>query len=95
MRAVKPGLRFHGLRVSHKIWLMEDGVPEIAQKVRLGHAMRGRLDPVMRLAPWWEQEMLEALQARFTFAVEHACFGVRAFLAELTGDRAWTRRSAA
>ncbi|WP_350310733.1 tyrosine-type recombinase/integrase [Amycolatopsis sp. RTGN1] len=35
--AVRPGLTFHGLRHSHKTWLIAGGAPEIAQARRLGH----------------------------------------------------------
>lgn len=34
-------LHFHDLRHTHKTWLIEDGVPEIAQAQRLGHAVEG------------------------------------------------------
>jgi integrase len=34
---IVPGLTFHGLRHSHKTWLIADGTPEIAQARRLGH----------------------------------------------------------
>lgn len=36
-----PGFHFHDLRHTHKTWLIEDHIPEIAQHVRLGHRMRG------------------------------------------------------
>jgi integrase len=34
-------LHFHDLRHTHKTWLIEDGVAEIAQAQRLGHAVEG------------------------------------------------------
>lgn len=40
---VRPGLTFHGLRHSHKTWLIADGIPEIAQARRLGHHLSNRL----------------------------------------------------
>jgi integrase len=36
-----PGMHFHDLRHSHKTWLIEDGIPEIAQARRLGHRLAG------------------------------------------------------
>lgn len=36
----KPGLTFHGLRHSHKTWMIADGIPEIAQALRLGHILK-------------------------------------------------------
>ncbi|WP_162186140.1 tyrosine-type recombinase/integrase [Amycolatopsis jejuensis] len=41
--AVRPGLTFHGLRHSHKTWLIADAVPEIAQARRLGHRLDNRV----------------------------------------------------
>ncbi|MFG2648957.1 site-specific integrase [Streptomyces sp. NPDC048436] len=38
-KPIKPGLTFHGLRHSHKTWLIEDNIPDVAQARRLGHAM--------------------------------------------------------
>jgi integrase len=35
--AVRPGLTFHGLRHSHKTWLIAEHIPEITQARRLGH----------------------------------------------------------
>lgn len=36
-KPVIPGLTIHGLRHGHKTWMIADGIPEIAQAVRLGH----------------------------------------------------------
>jgi integrase len=36
-----PGLHFHDLRHTHKTWLIEDAVPEVAQFKRLGHRLAG------------------------------------------------------
>lgn len=38
---IHPRLHFHDLRHTHKTWLIEDGVPEIAQAQRLGHTLGG------------------------------------------------------
>lgn len=45
---LKPGLTPHGLRRSHKTWMVEDGIPEILAERRLGHevpGMRGAVRP--------------------------------------------------
>ncbi|WP_125680946.1 hypothetical protein [Amycolatopsis sp. WAC 04182] len=42
---VRQRLTFHGLRHSHKTWMIADGIPEIAQARRLGH----RLDTAGRI----------------------------------------------
>jgi hypothetical protein len=35
------GMHFHDLRHTHKTWLIEDDIPEIAQAKRLGHRVPG------------------------------------------------------
>jgi hypothetical protein len=40
---VRRGLTFHGLRHSHKTWLIADQIPEIAQARRLGHRLDNRV----------------------------------------------------
>jgi integrase len=43
LEPAKPGLTFHGLRHSHKTWMIADGVPEVAQSRRLGHILGDRI----------------------------------------------------
>jgi integrase len=38
---VVPNMHFHDLRHTHKTWMIEDGVPKIAQAKRLGHRLPG------------------------------------------------------
>jgi integrase len=95
LRPAKPGLRFHGLRLSHRMWLIEDGVPEIVQAVRLGRALRCWMVPETRLAPEAERRMLERLQARFVVAAESESPSISAFLAAMTGDHERKRSTAA
>lgn len=55
-----PGLTFHGLRHSHKTWLIADHIPEIAQARRLGHHLANRLAEVYsHVAPEIETELLD------------------------------------
>lgn len=35
------GMHFHDLRHTHKTWLIEDDIPEVAQAKRLGHRLAG------------------------------------------------------
>ncbi|BCB83732.1 hypothetical protein Psuf_010450 [Phytohabitans suffuscus] len=35
------GTHFHDLRHTHKTWLIEDDIPEVAQAKRLGHRLAG------------------------------------------------------
>jgi integrase len=63
---VCPGLTFHGLRHSHKTWLIADGVPEIAQARRLGHHLPDRVvETYSHVAPEVEQRLLDGLEARW------------------------------
>ncbi|MTD58149.1 tyrosine-type recombinase/integrase [Amycolatopsis pithecellobii] len=70
LRAVKPGLKFHGLRHSHKTWMIDDGVPEIAQALRLGHVLPDKVqETYSHVARAVEQRLLDGLQARWDKAV--------------------------
>jgi hypothetical protein len=64
--AVRPGLTFHGLRHSHKTWLIAGGAPEIAQARRLGHHLPNRVVAVYsHVAPEVETRLLADLQRRW------------------------------
>ncbi|MFD5089901.1 tyrosine-type recombinase/integrase [Amycolatopsis thailandensis] len=68
--AVKPGLKFHGLRHSHKTWMIDDGIPEIAQALRLGHVLQDKVqETYSHVAAAVEQRLLDALQTRWEKAV--------------------------
>jgi integrase len=67
---IKPGLTFHGLRHSHKTWLIADGVPEIAQARRLGHHLDNRIvETYSHVAPGVERRLLRGLERRWCAAV--------------------------
>ncbi|MEU8413907.1 hypothetical protein AB0C24_14050 [Amycolatopsis japonica] len=62
---VCPELTFHGLRHSHKTWLIAGGAPEIAQARRLGHHLPNRVVEVYsHVAPEVETRLLADLQRR-------------------------------
>jgi integrase len=66
---VRPGLTFHGLRHSHKTWLIADHIPEIAQARRLGHHLANRLVEVYsHVAPEIEHHLLDTLEQRYRHA---------------------------
>lgn len=68
--AVAPGLTFHGLRHSHKTWLIADQIPEVAQSRRLGHRIPDKIQHVYsHVAPELETRVLEVLQQRWTAAL--------------------------
>jgi len=46
IQPVKTGLTFHGLRHSHKTWMIADAVPEITQSARLGHTLDDKIQKV-------------------------------------------------
>jgi hypothetical protein len=63
------GLTFHGLRHSHKTWLIADKIPDIAQAKRLGHHLSDRLAEVYsHVAPEIEAELLKTLERRWYYA---------------------------
>lgn len=63
---IKPGLTFHGLRHSHKTWLIADNIPEIAQARRLGHHLDNRIvETYSHVAPELEQRLLAHLEHRW------------------------------
>lgn len=65
-----PGLTFHGLRHSHKTWMIADAVPEIAQARRLGHTLQDKIQAVYsHIATEVEHRLLDALQGRWNKAV--------------------------
>ncbi|MDT0547736.1 tyrosine-type recombinase/integrase [Streptomyces lonegramiae] len=68
---VKQGLTFHGLRHSHKTWLIEDGVPEVAQARRLGHTMEDKNDDVYsHVAASIDARLLAGLETRWHRSIE-------------------------
>jgi integrase len=67
---VKPGLTFHGLRHSHKTWMIADAVPEVAQSRRLGHVLQNPMqETYSHVAVEVEQRLLAALNDRWEKAV--------------------------
>ena len=67
---VKPGLTFHGLRHSHKTWMIAGGVPEIAQSARLGHTLDDKIQKVYsHIANEVKHRLLQALQDRWDKAI--------------------------
>lgn len=63
------GMTFHRLRHTHKTWMIEDGIPEIAQYVRLGHHMPGVAARYAHTTPVMWTQLLTALQHRWETTV--------------------------
>jgi hypothetical protein len=67
---VKPGLTFHGLRHSHKTWMIDDSVPEIGQSRRLGHHLQDRVvETYSHVAAGVEKRLLTGLEHRWRLAL--------------------------
>ena len=67
LEPAKPGLTFHGLRHSHKTWMIADGVPEVAQSRRLGHILDDKIqETYSHVAAEVEHRLLEALKTAGT-----------------------------
>ncbi len=72
LQPIRRGLTFHGLRHSHKTWLIADNVPEIAQARRLGHRLDNRIvETYSHVAPEVEHRLLTALEDRWHTATHH------------------------
>ena len=56
---------FHDLRHTHKTWMIEDNVPEVAQAKRLGHRLPGVRGIYSHVSPTVEQRLIDALQKRW------------------------------
>jgi integrase len=59
------GMHFHDLRHTHKTWLIEDGIPEIAQARRLGHRLGGVRGIYSHVTPAMQRRLTAALQQRW------------------------------
>jgi integrase len=64
--AVLPGMHFHDLRHTHKTWLIEEDIPEVAQAKRLGHRLPGVRGIYSHVTPAMNQRIIDRLQARWT-----------------------------
>lgn len=62
---VAPGLTPHDLRHSHKTWLIDDDVQEVAQAERLGHHVAGVRGVYSHVTQAMRDRIVEALQARW------------------------------
>jgi integrase len=59
------GMHFHDLRHTHKTWLIEDDIPEIAQAKRLGHRLPGIRGVYSHVTPAMQHRITDALQNRW------------------------------
>ncbi len=67
---IRTGLTFHGLRHSHKTWMIADAVPQVAQSERLGHKLSDKIEQAYsHVADEVERRLLAALQQRWYTAL--------------------------
>ncbi|XVV10848.1 tyrosine-type recombinase/integrase [Actinoplanes sp. CA-131856] len=59
------GMHFHDTRHTHKTWLIEDDIPEVAQFYRLGHRMHGVRGIYSHVTPAMTDRVVRALQRRW------------------------------
>jgi integrase len=70
LQPIVPGLVFHGLRHSHKTWMIADGIPDVAQARRLGHKIPDKIEDIYsHVAAEVETRLIDALQRRWTTAL--------------------------
>ena len=62
---VLAGMHFHDMRHTHKTWLIEDDIPEIAQAKRLGHRLPGVRGIYSHVTEAMQQRITDALQRRW------------------------------
>ena len=63
--AILPWFTFHEGRHTHSTWLIEDGVPEVARRARLGQKMKGISRIYDHVTPVMQHQILQALEARW------------------------------
>ncbi|MFJ9180607.1 hypothetical protein [Streptomyces sp. NPDC102360] len=81
-KPVKPGLTFHGLRHSHKTWLIEDDIPDVVQDRRLDHTLDDHINDIYsHVADTLNTRILTALEQRWQHSIAAA-------------DAAWTPANA-
>ncbi|MET8985942.1 hypothetical protein ABZW49_10875 [Nonomuraea wenchangensis] len=76
---VLEGLKVHGLRHGHKVWLDEDDIPTVATEERLGHRLPGIIGTYSHTSPEMIRRITDSLQARWekSLAVRAAMYGGR------------------
>lgn len=62
---------FHDLRHTHRTWMDEDNVPEVAQARRLGHQPPGIRGVYAHTTPTMTERLLAGLQQRWLNAGGH------------------------
>lgn len=64
-RPVVPGMTFHGLRHTHKTWMVADGINPTVQNLRMGHKVPGMAGVYAHATPAMFDGVIEALENRY------------------------------
>jgi integrase len=62
---ILPWFTFHEGRHTHNTWLIEDGIPEVARRARLGHKMKGIGRIYDHVTPEMRRQILLTLEQRW------------------------------
>jgi integrase len=62
---ILPGATPHSLRHSHRVWMDDDGIPEVLKHERLGHELQGIRGVYSHVSPDSRQRLCEGLTARW------------------------------
>ncbi|WP_026126819.1 hypothetical protein [Nocardiopsis xinjiangensis] len=66
---ILPGFTFNEGCHTHRTWLAEDGVPEVARAARLGHRMPGMANVYEHVTPEMREQVLTVLERRWQASV--------------------------
>ncbi|WP_433272726.1 hypothetical protein ACQPZF_17160 [Actinosynnema sp. CS-041913] len=58
-------MTFHEGRHSHSTWMVEDGIPEVARRARLGHKMKGVARVYDHVTSVMLEQIRESLESRW------------------------------
>lgn len=64
------GLTPHGLRHSHKTWMLEDAIPEVLQAERLGHTVPGIRGVYSHVSDTMRDGLKAKLQMRWEISLQ-------------------------
>lgn len=67
---ILPDATPHDLRHSHKTWMIDDGIPEVAQFERLGHKLTGIREIYSHVTAEFRDRILDGLERRMTRALK-------------------------
>jgi hypothetical protein len=81
--AVLTGFTFHEGRHTHRTWLADDNIPDVARAARLGHKLPGMADVYEHVTPAMEKTVRDALTRRWKQSVRQLTDPERQHLAEI------------